>query len=76
MENHVEQQKTINGDRTLQRELRPIRDWASVRRFVGARNPAERFTRLVGASDGYAMGVVLLLGGVTMVFLPLIAACR
>jgi hypothetical protein len=53
-----------------------LRDWASVRRFVGARNPAERFTRLVGASDGYAMGVVLLLGGVTMVFLPLIAVCR
>jgi hypothetical protein len=31
-------------------------DWALARKFVDGRNPVERFTRLVGTSDGYTMG--------------------
>jgi hypothetical protein len=68
------------GSRVFSLAARAASGWfggrALARRFVDGRNPTERFVRLIGVNEGYAMGVVLLLGGVTIDLLPFIAVRR
>jgi hypothetical protein len=68
------------GSRVFSLAAEAVSGWfgggALVSRFMDGRNPIKRFTWLISTGDDYAMGVILLLGGITMDLLPFITVYK